>query len=147
MVGHNVDDIVYATSVIKSAFDTRDCIACHSAKQHRNPFPASENHSTQKGQRIYTDIAGPFPTSPGGSKYWMTFLDEISHFVWVHTIPDKTSATICKTFVDLRKQLKTQGVQIKSIRTDGGGEYFGELEPTLTSLGILHQNTCPYTIG
>ena len=38
------------------------------------------------------------------------------------------------------------GKKVKIIRTDGGGEYLGDLIPFLESLGIVHETTAPYTV-
>jgi transposase InsO family protein len=43
------------------------------------------------------------------------------------------------------KEFENKGIKIQLIRTDGGGELEGYLKPVLTSLGIAHQPTAPYT--
>jgi transposase InsO family protein len=37
------------------------------------------------------------------------------------------------------------GKKVKIIRSDGGGEYLGELTPFLKVMGIIHETTAPYT--
>src|SRR5205814_1596327 len=82
---------------------------------------------------------GQFPESKGNSIYNLTFLDDYTHWCWVTTIPDKTSATVQNAFSDLIKQIETETeLKIKYLRTDGGGEYQGDLTPLLKEMGIKH---------
>ena len=78
MIGKDLADglIVDADSDIP---DT--CEHCIAGKQHRDPFPhISENRSTELLGRIHTDLHGPVPKTPGGFRYWVTFIDDYSRF-------------------------------------------------------------------
>jgi transposase InsO family protein len=100
----------------------------------------------RKLERIHSDICSQFPESKGNSIYILTFLDDFTHWCWVVAIPNKSSATIQKAFRDLIKQIETESeLKIKYLRTDGGGEYQGELTPLLKELGIKHEPTSPHS--
>jgi hypothetical protein len=43
------------------------------------------------------------------------------------------------------KEFTNKGLQIQHLRTDGGGEYQGELTPYLKELGITHEPTAPHS--
>jgi len=125
--------------------DLLDCLACIRAKQHKLPHYPSNFKASAKGELIHSDIVGPFFISKGGSKYVLTFLDDYTHFCWVSLLPNKKATTVQHAFEVWINEIQTQGVIVKSIRTDGGGEYEGDLTPYLESLGITHEITAPYT--
>ena len=130
---------------IKSIFDTTKCISCIRAKAHRTPFRPATPRTTHKGQLIHSDIAGPFKVSRSHGKYVLTFLDDYTHFCWICVLPDKSSKTVRNAFTNWIKEFENKGLKIKYLRTDGGGEYEGQLTPLLKSLGITHQVTAPYS--
>ena len=132
--------------IINSTFDSSNCRSCIRGKQHRNSFQAAKPSATEICERIHSDVCGPFTTSIGGSQYIVNFLDEISHYLFLYTAPNKSSATIKAIFENFVKLAENQsGKKVKIIRTDGGGEYLGDLTPFLESIGIVHETTAPYT--
>ena len=144
--GHASSTILRKLRYIKSYFDSTHCITCIRAKQTRKPFYPSERKVTRKLERIHSDICGPYPTSKGKSVYVLTFLDEFTHWCWTVTIPDKSSATVCREYRYLIKQIETESdLKIKYLRTDGGGEYEGDLTPVLKDLGVKHEPTSPHS--
>ena len=97
-------------------------------------------------ERIHSDICGQFPESQGNSIYNLTFLDEATQYAFAIPISDKSSETINKVFTDwIIKVERETGHKVKCLRTDGGGEYQGELTPALNTLGIQHETTPPRT--
>jgi transposase InsO family protein len=95
---------------------------------------------------IHSDLCGPFTPSEGSSQYFVTFLDDISHYLFVYTISDKSSATIRETFENFLEMTETQtDKQVKRLRTDGDGEYLGDVTSILRTKGIIHEQTPPYT--
>ena len=97
-------------------------------------------------ERVHSDICGQFPESQGNSIYNLTFLDEATQYAYAISIPDKSSETVKKTFTDwVVKVERETGRKVKRLRTDGGGEYQGELTPVLNTLGIQHETTPPRT--
>jgi len=92
------------------------------------------------------DICGPFEVaSLGGSKYFITFVDEFTRMIWLYTIKLKTETLDIfrkfKVLVD-----KESEKSIKILRTDGGGEFTSkEFEVLCTNQGIPHEVTTPYT--
>ena len=80
-LGHASKARLSKISSIKSTYDPINCIACIRAKQHKQPFYESVSKTTQKGQLIHSDLAGPFITSKGKSRYVLTLLDDYTHYV------------------------------------------------------------------
>ena len=80
------------------------------------------------------------------TKLLLTFLDEYSHWCWIATIDDKSSATVNREFRKLIKHIETETeLKIKYLRTDGGGEYERDLKPVLEEMGIQYEPTAPYS--
>jgi len=94
-------------------------------------------------QVVHSDMCGPFEVpSLGGSKYFITFIDEFTRMIWLYTIKLKSEALeIFKILVE-----KESDKSIKILRTDGGGEYTSkEFDAFYTSQGVVHEVTAPYT--
>ena len=122
------------------------CEPCAMGKNHRQPFPHSDNKTTKPLELIHMDLCGPMPVSTfGGSKYVATFLDDYSGYSWTKLIKLKSDVT--ELVKSLFTNLETQsGLKIITVRTDNGGEYINnELESYFDSKGIVHQTTVPYT--
>ena len=144
--GHASTTILRKLPYIRSNHDSAHCIVCIRAKQTRKPFHPAESKVTRKLERIHSDLCGPFPTSKGNSIYIITFLDELTHWCWIATIPDKTSATVYQEYRNLIKQIETESdLKIKYLRTDSGKEYQGFVSPFLKELGIKHEPTSPHS--
>ena len=83
--------------------------------------------------------------SLGGANYFLTFIDDITHYVWVYAL--KTKDEVIKYFLEWKTQAgKSSGHQLKVLRTDNGGEYTSkEFENYLKSEGVRHELTIPKT--
>ena len=144
--GHALTTTLRKLRYIKSNHDSTRCIICIRAKQTRKPFHPTESKVTCKLERIHSDLCGLFLTSKGNSIYILTFLDELMHWCWIAIIPDKSSATVCREYRNLIKQIETESdLKIKYLRTDGGKEYQGFVLPLLKELGIRHEPTSPHS--
>ena len=99
------------------------CEICVKRKQTRLPFvSAAPKRANAALQVIHSDICGPFKVvSLGGSKYFITFVDEFTRMIWLYVIKLKSEALdIFRKFKVLKKE---SDKSIKILRTDGGGEY------------------------
>ena len=116
------------------------------AKKTKNPFPRSTSKvSTQLG-RVHSDICGPYPKSEGGAIYNLTFLDELTHYAFSAPISDRSSETVKREFLQFIAAVEREtGLKVRSLRSDGGGEYQGDLTPVLQALGVKHEITPPHT--
>ena len=78
----------------------------------------SDNKATQKLERVYSDVFGPVsPSSIGGNRYAISFIDEFSGYAVVKFMKYKTQAL--QTF----KEYVAQYGRPKILRTDNGTEY------------------------
>ncbi|RDY06523.1 hypothetical protein CR513_09477, partial [Mucuna pruriens] len=97
---------------------------------------------------IHTDICGPFSTTSwNGQQNFITFVNDYSRYGYLYLIHEKSqSLDIFKSFkVEVELQL---GKKIKAIKSDRGGEYYGEQRSGpftlfLKEYGIVLQYTMP----
>ena len=125
-------------------FDT--CDSCLKGKMTKLPF-------SEKGERVdellglvHTDVCGPMTTHAlGGYSYFITFIDDHSHYGYVYLMKHKSEAF--EKFREFRSEVEKQlGKSIKILRSDRGGEYLSqEFQDYLRDNGILSQWTPPYT--
>lgn len=118
------------------------------AKQTRLPFPTQANFRADKPlQLVHADLYGPItPVTLGGNKYFLLLVDDLSRWMWVYMIKEKSDAL--STFNKYRALVeKASGHNIKILRTDCGGEF---LSRNFTDLredkGIEWHLTAPYTL-
>lgn len=95
--------------------------------------------------RIHSDIGGPLIPTHDRYKYYITFLDKKSRFLWVVLLRTKDEAykafEVFKTLTE-----KQSGGHVKEFFTDNGGEYVNKrFRITLEKYGISHQTTPAYT--
>ena len=66
------------------------CHACQLGKAHQLPFYSSHHVSTAPLQLIHTDLWGPAIVSLNNSKYYVSFVDDFSRYVWVYFLKCKS---------------------------------------------------------
>ena len=68
------------------------CEGCVEGKLQRKPFkPLTHKQSKRKLELVHSDVCGPLQTeSIGGSRYFVTFIDDYSRCVSVYFIKHKT---------------------------------------------------------
>ena len=88
-------------------------------KFRKNHFPkVSDNKVTQKLERVYSDVIGPVsPSSTGGNRYAISFIDKFSGYAVVKFMKYKTQAL--QTF----KEYVARYGRPKILRADNGTEY------------------------
>ena len=132
---------------LKEEFDRNECEGCAMGKMHRKPFPKKSQHrSTQPLQLIHSDICGPMNVkSVGGSRYFVTFIDDFSRFTHVYMIQNKSEVLDkFQEFVQLTENL--MGYRVKALRSDNAQEYKSmAFMQYCKEKGIRKDNTIPYT--
>ena len=97
-------------------------------------------------ENIHSDVCGPMETAAiDGERYFVTFIDEASGRLAVSLLHSK--GDVFENFIAYRQRAeKDTGKEIKSFRTDGGGEYMNNKFHTyLREAGIVKITTPPYT--
>ncbi len=123
------------------------CEGCIAGKMKRDPFkPVGEIRSKRRLEIVHSDVCGPMTTdSIGGSKYFVTFIDDYTRCCAVYflnsksEVPDKFKEYEARVFNDC-------SLRIGTLRSDNGGEYLSkEFNSYLKSKGIRHELTVPYS--
>jgi len=118
------------------------CEGCAVAKSHRLPFGKAMSRALAPLDRVHTDVCGPMPTtSYGGSRYIVTFIDDATRFAKAYYLKNK-SETFGKFLEYKALQEKQTGRSLKTLRSDGGGEYINaEMHEYCQAQGIRHETT------
>ena len=142
------EKLVDGMDVIDEHAPILDCEACIQAKQTRAPFQqkTGEDKQTIPGTLTHSDVWGPIDVeSIGGSKYFITFIDDCTRRCTVEFMKHKSEAPEkLKQYVSkLRNQYDKKPT---AIRIDNGREYINDnLVSWCRNEGIEMQRTAPYS--
>jgi hypothetical protein len=122
------------------------CNSCALSKSKQNCPKPVKSKSIEVFELIHTDVWGPFPNeSYGGSKYFLTIIDDSSRCWYVFFLKRRSDISIMLRafFNHIKRQF---GKQIKRIRRYDGDEYIRiELKDFFLTSGVLHELTPPYS--
>ena len=122
------------------------CEACISGSQTRNLSDAPMKRRSEPGDLIHSDICGWIdPIALGDSRYFLTFIDDATRMTYLFALKTKTAKEVRECFLEFRNVFEQDGRRVKSIRTDGGGEYQKQMAEFCKDAGIHHEVTAPYT--
>lgn len=132
---------------IKKCDIYQTCECCAEGKIARKPFPRkTERQSTKVLDLIHTDICGPMNTvTPGGSRYFLTMIDDHSRYTVVYFLKRKSDAAdVIKEYVTMVRN--RFGRNPVAVRSDQGGEYKAKrLGQFYRANGIVPQYTAGYS--
>lgn len=99
------------------------CDICAKAKQAKLPHNSIRERATEPLQLIHTDVCGSFdPSTYNGKQYFVTFLDDFTHFCVVFLMQYKSDALeYLKQYVHESENFHKK--RVCKIRCDNGGEY------------------------
>ena len=127
--------------------DVGACEHCILGKQKKVSFSKSGKTSKdEKLELVHTDVWGPAPVkSLGGSRYYVTFIDDSTRKVWVYFLKNKSD--VFSVFKRWKAEVENQtGLKIKSLKSDNGGEYDSkEFKSFCSENGIRMIKTVPGT--
>jgi hypothetical protein len=107
-------------SLVKEPSHESVCDACQRAKSHQLPFPKSSSVSPAPLELVLSDVWGPAIPSIGKFKYYVSFIDDYSKFVWVYLL--KSKSDVFRKFHDFQTTVEQQfDKKILAIQTDWGG--------------------------
>ncbi|GBM21371.1 Retrovirus-related Pol polyprotein from transposon TNT 1-94 [Araneus ventricosus] len=129
--------------------DNESCIACNVGKATRTSL--KKNYAYKRVtksvlDKVHMDLWGPAPVnSLGGSKYFLSIIDDFSRKIDVFTLKSKSEVfSIFKEY--LSRVQRELGRKLKSVRTDNGLEFcHKDFETFLRNLGIKIERTSFYT--
>ena len=130
--------------------DFETCVDCIKGKQ-TNKSKKGAKRSSNLLEIIHTDICCP-DMDANSPKYFITFIDDYSRYMNVYLLNNKNEAL--DAFKVFKAEVENQcGKQIKIVRSDRGGEYYGRYTENgqapgpfakfLQEHGIVAQYTMP----
>jgi transposase InsO family protein len=123
------------------------CEACVMGKAHRAPTPQAAAFRAQEPlELVHSDVCGPVrSTSLSGARYFVLFVDDCTRFMVAYPIAKKSD--VFDRFLTYKAWAETMtGRRLRSLRTDGGGEYASNaFDQHLRTCGVSRQRTPPYT--
>ena len=145
-LAHALASVLKATAKqhgIRLTGELVSCSACSRAKGHRAPTP---HHATRRATHplglVHIDTAGPYPTSLGGSRYVVMFVDSASRLQRPYGVREKSAAAILSV---VKPFVADMGVP-RAFRTDNGTEYSNSMFVDFCNgLGVRREFTAPYT--
>ena len=102
--------------------------------------------TTKPLELVHSDVCGPISVeSIGGSRYFITFIDDYSRFVVTYTMQRKDEAL--DKFKEYVAMVETMfEYKMKKVRNDKGGEYLSKMfDDYLKERGTQDERTVPYT--
>ena len=123
------------------------CIGCLVGKHPENKYDVGKAHrAISTLDLIHIDVARPMPTnSINGCRYFLTFIDDCSRYCRIYFM--KLKSEVFETFKSFKAMVENNfNKKIKSIRSDGGGEYVKrDFQNLCESEGIRMEHSVPYT--
>ena len=99
--------------------------------------------ATQPGERMFIDVAGPYPSTKKGTKYIASAVDDFSR--WGMLAGLTTKSQLATWFEEQLLKLKAQGYKMKYIRCDNAGENLAGLKKVCDKHGLTMELTAPNT--
>ena len=122
------------------------CEGCMMGKQHRCSYPKDDHYrANQPFELVHSDVCGPMSVNSfGGSRYYITFIDDYSRYTYIYFIKKKSE--VLEKFKEFHSHVRNiTGKPIKTLRSDNGGEYCSqEFKDFLKKNGIIHQLSVPH---
>ena len=122
----------------------KSCEACQRGKHTRQSLHRNPVRAQAVGDFNDSDVCGPMSqASLGGSRYYVSFIDEYSGFIRI--LPITRKSQVRETFERYLAWTERKfNCKIKRLHSDNGGEYVS-LEPFLSQSGIEVSRSPPYS--
>lgn len=123
------------------------CDAWLAGKQRRAPFPqVAKFRATERLELVHADLCGPItPATPGGKRYFLLMVDDVSRFTWLVLLSTKDEAEAAIRRIKAATELQS-GCQLRSLRTDRGGEFTSRsFEEFCADNGVQRHLSAPYS--
>ena len=124
------------------------CPACQMGGAQSKKFGSRDRRKyTYFGERISSDLCGPFPESVDGYTYAVLFHDRWSKYFETYLIKDKTKESVLEAFTRfLRDHEKVLPHGITELHSDNGPEYTNkDINDFCEEIACRRTYTVPYT--
>ena len=130
--------------------DHTECDACNAGGARRKPFKKRDsNPYTYFGERLSSDLCGPFPKSIEGYTYMLNIVDGHTNELAIYFLKSKSSsevqAALQQYLVDNKPYLPADNKPV-NWHTDNGGEFISnDLDEFCTEFAVKRSFSVPYT--
>ncbi|KAK3930023.1 Copia protein [Frankliniella fusca] len=123
------------------------CEICVEGKQVKLPFHGTRERATRPLERVHSDLCGPIaPTAYNGVRYFLTFLDDFTHFAVVYGLKEKSEVFEYFKLYEARVTNRFPDKKIFNFRCDNGGEFVNRnMRQLFAEKGIEYEPTIPNT--
>ena len=123
-----------------------NCDGCGESKAIRRAVPKETTLKAERPmKRVFVDLAGPFLTSAGGTRYCMLMVDDYTNVGWTLFLGDKSGDTLCQAFRSWHTAIKRTAAiygGLEIARFDNGNEFTNaDFRKLLTELGVAVEYT------
>lgn len=121
------------------------CKACQLGKQIKLPFRDSNSYALKPFELIHSDVWTSPISSPSNIRYYVLFLDDHTHFVWVY--PLRRKSEVFSKFKHFSNYVENHfQAHIQDVQCDNGGEYDNhQFHDFCDNKGITMRFSCPHT--
>ena len=123
------------------------CDVCVLTKQRRLPFPQQSSfRAKERLELVHGDLCGPVtPATPGGRRYFLLLVDDLSRYMWVMVLGSKGEAANAIRRAQATAEAEC-GRKLRVLRTDNGGEFTAaEFASYCADEGVQRHYSAPYS--
>ena len=148
MIDRSINFPKHSSHTSSMTHDPTTCDACNSGGARRKAFPKHVgNPFTYFGERLSSDLCGPFPKSIGGYKYLLNIVDGSTNYLYTYPLRNKTSAEVrsaMEEFMRDNHQYLNHGKSMKW-HTDNGGEFMSHsIDDFCEEFAVRRSFSVPY---
>jgi hypothetical protein len=124
------------------------CDVCVLTKQRRLPFPQQSSfRAKERLELMHGDLCGPVtPATPGGRRYFLLLVDDLSHYMWVVVLGSKGEVADAIRRAQAAVEAEC-GRKLRVLRTDNGGEFTAaEFTSYCADEGVQCHYSTPYSL-
>ncbi|WVZ97480.1 hypothetical protein U9M48_043012 [Paspalum notatum var. saurae] len=122
------------------------CDTCVIAKHQRGAFPKKAVFRGEKSlELIHDDLCGPVSPTPGGRRFFLLLVDDVTRYMWVVLLEAKPGAGEAIKRMQAEAERQSRRL-LRVLRTDNGGEFTAkEFANYCSTEGIKRHFFSPYT--
>jgi transposase InsO family protein len=123
------------------------CDVCVLMKHRRLPFSQQSSfRAKERLELVHGDLCGPVtPATPGGRRYFLLLVDNLSCYMWVVVLGSKGEAADAIRHAQAAAEAEC-GRKLRVLRTNNGGKFTAaEFASYCTDEGVQHHYSAPYS--
>jgi hypothetical protein len=135
-LGHRAISTLQNAGIVPKSLQIRairPCKSCVEGKQKKLPYRRYEHNALRTLWRVHSDMSGmSVPSIKTNYRYFITFVDDKSHYAWVYFTDRKYAKMIHDIFKPWKADAENKsGNKVPFLQTNEGGEYESVVEKLL----------------